>query len=130
MMAQVSEDLFFSKSVAVRAHQQIVICVVTSCPRTLVLAETLRRRPALPPYLLRQSSCAHYSLGPLTSGETIVLLLLPKHLPVGLAIGIEAIMFTPFPSGFQFGPGDVPVRTAFPQHNPQILPKLFDGRSA
>src|SRR6266481_4445708 len=38
-------------------------------------------------------------------------------------------MFTPFPSGFQFGSGDVPVRTAFPQHNTQVLPKLFDGRS-
>src|ERR1700674_4506182 len=58
------------------------------------------------------------------------LLLLPKHLPVGLAIGIKAIMFTPFPSGFQFGPSDVPVRTAFPQHSTQVLPKLFDGRPA
>src|SRR5438034_5003843 len=58
------------------------------------------------------------------------LLLLPKHLPVGLAIGIKAIMLTPFPSGFQFGPSDVPVRTAFPQHGTQVLPKLFDGRSA
>jgi hypothetical protein len=29
------------------------------------------------------------------------LLLLPKNLPVGFAIGIKAIMFTPFPSGFQ-----------------------------
>jgi hypothetical protein len=28
-----------------------------------------------------------------------------KHLPVGLAVGIKAIMFTPFPSGFQFGSG-------------------------
>src|SRR2546427_2171715 len=58
------------------------------------------------------------------------LLLLPKHLPVGLAIGIKAIMFTPFPSGFQFGPSDVPVRTAFLQHSTQVLPKFFDGRSA
>ena len=39
-------------------------------------------------------------------------------------------MFTLFPSGFQFGPGDVPVRTAFPQHSTQVLPKFFDGRSA
>src|SRR6266849_7619987 len=39
-------------------------------------------------------------------------------------------MFTPFPSGFQFGLSDVPVRTAFPQHSAQVLPKLFDGRSA
>jgi hypothetical protein len=39
-------------------------------------------------------------------------------------------MFTPFPSGFQFGPGDVPVRTALPQHRTQVLPELFDGRSA
>jgi hypothetical protein len=31
------------------------------------------------------------------------LLLLAKHLPVGLAIGVKAIMFTPFPRGFQFG---------------------------
>src|SRR6202049_3281586 len=58
------------------------------------------------------------------------LLLLPKHLPVGLAIGIKAIMFTPFPSSFQFGPSNVPVRTAFLQHSTQVLPKLFDGRSA
>src|SRR6266436_1623257 len=58
------------------------------------------------------------------------LLLLPKHLPVGLAIGIKAIMFTPFPSGFQFWPSDVPVRTAFFQHSTQVLPKFFDGRSA
>ena len=39
-------------------------------------------------------------------------------------------MFTPFPSCFQFGSGDVPVRTAFPQHGTQVLPKFFDGRSA
>src|ERR1700730_17392486 len=43
-----------------------------------------------------------------------VLLLLPKHLPVGLAVGIKMIMFTAFPSSFQFGLSDVPVRTAFP----------------
>src|SRR5467141_4235964 len=59
------------------------------------------------------------------------LLLLPKHLPVGLAaIGIKAITLTLFPSGFQLRPSDVPVRTAFLQHSPQILPKLFNGRSA
>src|SRR5437016_1515210 len=39
-------------------------------------------------------------------------------------------MFTAFPSGFQFGRTDVPVRTAFLQHRAQVLPKLFDGRSA
>src|SRR5258707_6328979 len=39
-------------------------------------------------------------------------------------------MFTPSPSGFQFRPSDVPIRTAFPQHGTQVLPKLFDGRSA
>src|ERR1700720_4410460 len=53
-----------------------------------------------------------------------------KHLPVSLAIGIEAIMFPPFPSGLQFGPGDVPVRTAFLQHRTQVLPNFCDGRSA
>src|SRR6267154_6005917 len=58
------------------------------------------------------------------------LFLLPKHLPVGLAIGIKAITFTLFPSGFQFGPTDVPVRTAFLQDRTQVLPKLFNGRSA
>src|SRR5713101_2563805 len=58
------------------------------------------------------------------------LLLLPIHLPVGLAIGIKAITFTLLPSGFQFGPSDVPVRTAFLQHRTQVLPKLFNGRSA
>ena len=39
-------------------------------------------------------------------------------------------MFTPFPSGFQFGPSDIPIRTAFLQHGTQVLSKLFDGRSA
>src|ERR1700738_2729270 len=39
-------------------------------------------------------------------------------------------MFTPFPCSFQFGPGNVPVRTAFLQQSTQVLPKLFGGRSA
>src|SRR3979411_2233039 len=47
-----------------------------------------------------------------------------------LAIGIKAVMFAPFPGSFQFGLGNVPVRTAFLQHSTQVLPKLFDGRSA
>ena len=59
-----------------------------------------------------------------------MLLLLPKHLPVGLPIGIKPITFTPFPLSFQFRSRDVPVRTAFLQYSTQILPKLFDGRSA
>src|SRR5882724_4207581 len=50
------------------------------------------------------------------------LVLLPKHLPVGLAIGIKAALFTPFPSGFQFGLSNVPVRTAFLQRSAQVLP--------
>src|SRR3984893_7000883 len=54
----------------------------------------------------------------------------PKHLREGLVIGIKPVMFTPFPSGFQFGPSDVPVRAALPQHRTQVLPKLFDGRPA
>src|SRR5258706_13509031 len=54
----------------------------------------------------------------------------PKHLRDGLVIRIKAVTFTLFPSGFQFGPGDVPVRTALPQHSTQVLPELFDGRSA
>ena len=58
------------------------------------------------------------------------LLLLPKHLSVGLAIRIKAITFTLFASGFQFGPSNVPVRTAFLQYRTQVLPKLFNGRSA
>jgi hypothetical protein len=58
-----------------------------------------------------------------------VLLLLPKHLPVGLAVGIKMIMFTAFPSGFQFGLSDVPIRTAFLRRGTQVLPNLFDGRS-
>src|SRR3984893_13083068 len=58
------------------------------------------------------------------------LLLLSKHLRVGLAIGIKAIMFAPFPCSFQFRLGNVPVRTAFLQHSTQVLPKIFDGRSA
>ena len=60
--------------------------------------------------------------------KPIALLLLTKHLPVGLAIGIKAITFTPFPSGFQFGPSDVPIRSTFLRHVTQVLPKLFDGR--
>src|SRR6266403_5221 len=63
-------------------------------------------------------------------GRPPPLLLLPIHLPVGLAIGIKAIMFTPFASGFQFGLSNIPVRTAFLQHSTQVLPKLFNGRSA
>jgi hypothetical protein len=58
------------------------------------------------------------------------LFLLPKHLAVGFAVRIEAITFTPFPGGFQFRHGDVPVRTAFLQDRTQVLSKLFDGRSA
>jgi hypothetical protein len=50
------------------------------------------------------------------------LLLLPKHLRVGLAVRVKAIMFTAFPSGFQFGSSDVPVLTAFLQHGTQVLP--------
>ena len=60
--------------------------------------------------------------------KPIALLLLTKQLPVGLAIGIKAITFTPFPSGFQFGPSDVPIRSTFLRHVTQVLPKLFDGR--
>src|SRR6266403_242884 len=54
----------------------------------------------------------------------------PKHLREGLVIGIKAVAFTLLPSRFQFGPGDVPVRTALPQQSTQVLPKLFEGRSA
>src|ERR1700676_3969272 len=88
----------------------------------------MSRRAMLDPILPRpiMPICIVFSLLSLV----LRFLLLPKYLPVGLAIGIKAIMFTPFPSGFQFGSGDVPVRTAFPQHNTQVLPKLFDGRSA
>ena len=57
------------------------------------------------------------------------LLLLLKHLPVSLAIGIKAIVFPSFPSGFQLGRSDIPVRAAFLQHSTQVFPKLFDGRS-
>lgn len=46
----------------------------------------------------------------------VLLLLLAKHLPIGLAIRIEAITFTSLPSGFQFGLGDVPIRAAFLQN--------------
>src|SRR6266478_607114 len=53
----------------------------------------------------------------------------PKHLREGLVIGIKAVTFTLLPSRFQFWAGDVPVRTALPQHSTQVLPKLFDGRS-
>ena len=61
--------------------------------------------------------------------KPIALLLLTKQLPVGLAIGIKAITFAPFPSGFQFGPSDVPIRSTFLRHVAQVLPKLFDGRT-
>src|SRR6266404_5655430 len=50
------------------------------------------------------------------------LLLLPKHLPVGLAIGIKAIALTLFPSGFQLRRSNLPVRPAFLQRNAQVLP--------
>src|SRR6266478_6083636 len=53
-----------------------------------------------------------------------------KHLRDRLPIGIKAITLTLFPSGFQLRPSDVPVRTAFLQDRTQVLPKLFNGRSA
>jgi len=54
----------------------------------------------------------------------------PKHLREGLVIGIKSVTFTLLPCGFQCGLCDVPVRAALPQHSTQVLPKLFDGRSA
>src|SRR5713101_6711013 len=39
-------------------------------------------------------------------------------------------MFTTLPSRCQFRRRNVPVRTAFPQHGTQVLPKLFHGGSA
>src|SRR5260370_13384809 len=57
-------------------------------------------------------------------------LTVPKHLCDRLVIGIETVTFTPFPSGFQFRTGDVPVWTALLQHSTQVLPKLFEGRPA
>ena len=48
------------------------------------------------------------------------LLLLPKHLPVGLAVGIEAITYTAFPGGFQFGLGDVPILAVFLQNGARV----------
>jgi hypothetical protein len=38
--------------------------------------------------------------------------------------------FTPFPRNLQFRSSDVPIPTAFLQHSTQVLPRLFDGRSA
>src|SRR5882672_1483202 len=58
------------------------------------------------------------------------LLLLLKYLPVGLAVGIEATVFALRPIGFQFGRRDVPIRTAFPEHNTQVLSKLLQRRSS
>ena len=58
----------------------------------------------------------------------VALLLRTKRMPVGLAIRIKTITFTPFPSGFQFGPSDIPIRSTFLRHVAQVLPKLFDGR--
>src|SRR5258706_9231520 len=78
---------------------------------------------------LPTSSSSMFSRRP-ASGTHPRLLLLSKHLPVGLPIGIKAIAFTTFPSGFQFGSVNVPVRTALLQHSTQVLPKLFDGRPA
>ena len=59
----------------------------------------------------------------------VALLLRTKRMPVGLAIRIKTITFTPFPSGFQFGPSDIPIRSTFLRHVAQVLPKLFDGRT-
>jgi hypothetical protein len=58
------------------------------------------------------------------------LLLLPKYLSVGFAVWIKVLMFTAFPSGFHFGPTNIPIRAEFVEHGAQVLPKLFDGRSA
>src|SRR5580704_8999716 len=67
---------------------------------------------------------------PISSIATYFLFLFPKHLPIGFAVRIKALMFTAFPSGFQFGRSDIPIRAAFLQHGTQVLPKLFQGRSA
>src|SRR5260370_4668944 len=50
------------------------------------------------------------------------LLLLPIHLPAGLAIGIKAITLPLFPSAFQLRRSDLPVRPAFLQRSAQFLP--------
>src|ERR1700688_1118192 len=88
-----------------------------------------------PCYLSSRKTCCkschrRTGFGPFVAKRLSKSSTVPKHLCEGLVIGIKAAMFTPFPSEFQFGPGDVPVRTALFQHSTQVLPKLFDGRSA
>src|SRR6266481_265496 len=69
-------------------------------------------------HILRNACCVfRHSVKPTRQKTTLRrepyrrLPLFPKHLSVGLAIGIEAVMFTAFPCGFQLA--NVPVRTAF-----------------
>jgi hypothetical protein len=67
----------------------------------------------------RRESCSE-------SFDRSVLLLLPKHLPVGFAVGIKALTFTAFPSGFQFGGLFLEVQPQFgcgvEQSNPPLVP--------
>ena len=60
-------------------------------------------------------NAAHVDTSAISDG---ILILLSKDLSVGLAVRIEAITFTAFPSGFQFGLGDVPIRATFLQNGP------------
>jgi hypothetical protein len=56
--------------------------------------------------------------------------LAPERPARSSCIRIKASVFAHFPVGFELGRRDVPLRTAFSQHSTQVLPKLFEGRSA
>ena len=58
------------------------------------------------------------------------LLLFTESLSVRLAIRMKELFAAFLPRRFEFGCGDVPVRTAFDGHSTEILPELFDRWAA
>jgi hypothetical protein len=74
-------------------------------------------------------SLQHVALLAHVSANTSLLLFL-KYMPICFAIVIKGIVLAPVPVGFESGRRDVPIRTAAPQYDTQVLPELFERRRA
>src|SRR5271170_3932053 len=60
----------------------------------------------------------------------ISLILFAESLDEGLSIRIEELFTALLPRCSEFGRGDVPVRPAFLQDRPQVLPEIFQSRTS
>ena len=58
----------------------------------------------------------------------LLLTLLAESLCKGLAVWIKQLLATLLPGRFEFGRRDVPVQTAFPRDDAQILTEILDRR--